>query len=144
VSSFRNCATCSGHVEAKLRIGPVAEPEGAIRVDALDHCFGIGERVTGEHLASFLHDALTVRCGDMAKVKTTVYVDEDVLRKIRVSAARRGRTVSELVEDALRMSTLSGLIESIRSRSDLSEEEALELAYSELHAMRRERDQPAA
>jgi plasmid stability protein len=80
----------------------------------------------------------------MAKVKTTVYVDEDVLRKIRVSAARRGRTVSELVEDALRMSTLSGLIESIRSRSDLSEEEALELAYSELHAMRRERDQPAA
>ena len=80
----------------------------------------------------------------MAKVKTTVYVDEDVLREIRVTAARRGRTVSKLVEDALRMSTLSGLIESIRSRSDLSEEEALELAYSELHAMRRERDQPAA
>jgi plasmid stability protein len=80
----------------------------------------------------------------MAKVKTTVYVDEDVLREIRVSAARRGRSVSELVEDALRRSTLSGLIEGIRSRSDLSEEEALELAYSELHAMRRERDQPAA
>lgn len=80
----------------------------------------------------------------MAKVKTTVYVEEDVLREIRVTAARRGRTVSELVEDALRRSTLSGLIESIRSRSDLSEEEALELAYSELHTMRRERDQPAA
>lgn len=80
----------------------------------------------------------------MAKVKTTVYLEEDVLREIRVTAARRGRTVSKLVEDALRMSTLSGLIESIRSRSDLSEEEALELAYSELHAMRRERDQPAA
>ncbi len=80
----------------------------------------------------------------MAKVKTTVYLEEDVLREIRVTAARRGRTVSELVEDALRRSTLSGLIESIRSRSDLSEEEALELAYSELHAMRRERDQPAA
>jgi plasmid stability protein len=80
----------------------------------------------------------------MAKVKTTVYVEEDVLRQIRVSAARRGRTVSELVEDALRKSTLSGLIESVRSKSDLSAEEALELAYSELHAMRRERDQPAA
>lgn len=80
----------------------------------------------------------------MAKVKTTVYLEEDVLREIRVTAARRGRTVSGLVEDALRRSTLSGLIESIRSRSDLSEEEALELAYSELHAMRRERDQPAA
>lgn len=80
----------------------------------------------------------------MAKVKTTVYVEEDVLREIRVTAARRGRTVSELVEDALRKSTLSGLIESMRSRSNLSEAEALELAYSELHAMRRERDQPAA
>jgi len=80
----------------------------------------------------------------MAKVKTTVYLEEDVLREIRVTAARRGHTVSELVENALRRSTLSGLIESIRSRSDLSEEEALELAYSELHAMRRERDQPAA
>ena len=80
----------------------------------------------------------------MAKVKTTVYVDEDVLREIRVSAARRGRTVSDLVEDALRRSTLSGLIESIRSTSDLSEDEALELAYSELHALRRERDHPAA
>jgi len=80
----------------------------------------------------------------MAKVKTTVYLEEDMLREIRVAAARRGRSVSELVEDALRRSTLSGLIESVRSRSDLSEEEALELANSELHAMRRESDQPAA
>ena len=80
----------------------------------------------------------------MAKVKTTVYLEEDMLREIRVAAARRGRSVSELVEDALRRSMLSGLIESVRSRSDLSEEEALELAYSELHAMRRESDQPAA
>jgi TPP-dependent indolepyruvate ferredoxin oxidoreductase alpha subunit len=80
----------------------------------------------------------------MAKVKTTVYVDERVLREIRVAAARQGRPVSELVEEALRKSTLSGLLESIRSRSTLSEEEALELAYSELRAMRRERDQPAA
>ena len=80
----------------------------------------------------------------MAKVKTTVYVDEDVLRQIRVTAARRGRSVSELVEDALRRSTLAGLIESLRSSSDLSPDETLELAYSELHAMRRERDQPAA
>lgn len=80
----------------------------------------------------------------MAKVKTTVYVDERVMREIRVAAAREGRPVSELVEDALRKSTLSGLLDSIRSRSDLSEAEAMELAYSELRAMRRERDQPAA
>lgn len=80
----------------------------------------------------------------MAKVKTTIYVDEDVMRQIRVAAAREGRPLSELIEQALRRSTLSGLLDSIRGDSDLSAEEAMELAYSELHAMRRERDQSAA
>lgn len=79
----------------------------------------------------------------MPKVKTTVYVDEGVMRQIRVAAAREGRPVSELVEQALRRSTLSGLLDSIRADSDLSEDAAMELAYSELHAMRRERDQSA-
>ncbi len=80
----------------------------------------------------------------MAKVKTTVYVDETVMRAIRVTAARGGKTVSELVEAALRDSTLLGVVERIQARNaDLSEEDALELAYSELHAMRRERDAAA-
>jgi predicted Zn-dependent protease len=34
------------------------------------------------------------------KVKTTFYVDEDVMRSIRVSAARQGRPVSQIVEEA--------------------------------------------
>lgn len=76
----------------------------------------------------------------MAKVKTTVYVDEKVMHELRVAAARANRPISEVVEDAMREATLSGMIERIQARgSDLSEEEALELAYSELHAMRRER-----
>jgi plasmid stability protein len=79
----------------------------------------------------------------MGKVKTTVYVDEDVMRSIRVAAARRGRTVSDVVEDALRRSTLSDAIERIRAKSGLTEDQALELAYSELRALRRERGKPA-
>lgn len=75
----------------------------------------------------------------MGKVKTTVYVDEDVLRAIRVSAARRGRTVSDLVEEALRQATLSDVIERVQAQNALPEDEALELAYSELRAERAER-----
>lgn len=76
----------------------------------------------------------------MAKAKTTVYLDEDVLRATRVAAARRGKRDSEVLEDALRAYLRLGVVDRIRSRSDLTEEEALELAYSELRAMRTERD----
>lgn len=78
------------------------------------------------------------------KIKTTVYVDERVMRSIRVAAARRGLPLSEVIEEALRESTLLGLLERVWARNeDLSEDEALALAYSELHAMRRERDAAA-
>lgn len=80
----------------------------------------------------------------MAKVKTTVYVDESLMREIRVAAARAGRPVSELVEEALRATTLRGVLERVWARNaDLSEEEAWELATSELRAMRAERDAAA-
>ena len=76
----------------------------------------------------------------MAKAKTTVYLDEDILRATRVAAARRGKRDSEVFEDALRAYLRLDVIDRIRSRSDLTEEEALQLAYSELRAMRAERD----
>lgn len=86
---------------------------------------------------------------DVAKAKTTVYIDEDVLRRARVAAARRGKRDSEILEDALRNYLFSGVLESIWARQrdeglELSEEEALELAYSELRAMRTERDRESA
>lgn len=76
----------------------------------------------------------------MAKTKTTVYIDDDVLRAARVLAARTGRRDSEVVEEALREYTGSGVIDRVRARNtDLTAEEALTLAYEELHALRRER-----
>jgi len=81
----------------------------------------------------------------MAKAKTTIYVDEEVLRATRVAAARVGVRDSEVVEQALKSFLIGGVLESIwahqRERGiELGEEEALELAYSELRAMREERD----
>lgn len=75
----------------------------------------------------------------MARAKATVYVDPDVLRATRVHAARTGRRDSDVVEEALREYLGLALLERIWEKADLSEEEALKLAYDELHAMRAER-----
>jgi hypothetical protein len=49
----------------------------------------------------------------MAKVKTTVYIDEGVLRQVRVAAARQGKRDSEIIEEALRSRTISVVLDSI-------------------------------
>jgi hypothetical protein len=79
----------------------------------------------------------------MARAKATVYLDPDVLRATRVRAARTGRRDSDIVEDALREYLGIALIDRIRSRSDLTAEDAERLAYEELHAARRERGKTA-
>ena len=73
------------------------------------------------------------------KVKTTFYVDEDVMRAIRVSAARQGRPISQVVEKALRQSTLLGIFDRVAARFDLDPSEAERIAYEELRAARNER-----
>jgi hypothetical protein len=73
----------------------------------------------------------------MAKKKTTVYLDEDLWRAAKVVAARSGRREYQVLEEALRRYLgLEGL-EAIWARSDLNEEEALALAYQEVHAARK-------
>ncbi len=73
------------------------------------------------------------------KKKVTFYLDEDVLRAARVSAARSDRRDSEVVEQALRAFLGFDVVERVWARSDLGEDEAMELAVSELHAMRDEK-----
>ncbi|MFD3006479.1 MULTISPECIES: hypothetical protein [Thermus] len=71
----------------------------------------------------------------MARRKTTLYLEEEVLRAAKVRAASLGLRESELVERALRhylgLERLEALL-----KGPLSEEEALKLAYQELHASR--------
>ena len=76
----------------------------------------------------------------MAKRKTTVYVDEDVLRAAKVMAARQGKRDSEIFEEALRAYTGSRLVElldEVGRRSDLSGEEAMKVADEAVHESRR-------
>jgi hypothetical protein len=75
----------------------------------------------------------------MARKKTTVYVEEDLLRSARVLAARMGKRDSDIVEDALRSYLGVDVLERVWSRSDLGEKQALELAYEELHGSRKPR-----
>ena len=69
--------------------------------------------------------------------KTTVYVEPDLLRAAKVWAARTGRKDYEVMEEALRSYLGLDVIENVWAKSDLDEDEALELAYREIHASRR-------
>jgi hypothetical protein len=74
--------------------------------------------------------------GTVAKKKATIYVDDAVLRATRAAAARTGRSQSDIVEAALRRYLGFELLDRIRARSDLTEEEALALAVEATHASR--------
>lgn len=67
------------------------------------------------------------------KQKTTVYLEGDILRAARVTAARTGKRDSQVVEEALRAYLGVDLLERVGERSGLNEEEALELATEERH-----------
>jgi hypothetical protein len=73
----------------------------------------------------------------MAKVKTTLSIDEGLMREVRVRAARTGRRDSEVLEAALREGL--GVIDRIRSKTNLSEKAAYELAHQAVQEARRER-----
>ncbi len=78
----------------------------------------------------------------MPKTRTTLTVDADVLRAVRIKAARTGKRDSEVIEESLRRDLGLSVFEEIwaKVKDPLSEEEAMKLAYSEIHAMREERD----
>lgn len=77
---------------------------------------------------------------DMAKERLTVYLDPEVARALRVSAARRGIKDSEAVEEALRdFFGFAALERSAELNADLTADEALELVVREQHAGRRRR-----
>jgi len=69
--------------------------------------------------------------------KTTVYLDDTLLRVLKVAAARSGQHEYEVLEQALRAYLGVQLLDNVGSRSSLGEKEALALAYGELHRSRR-------
>jgi hypothetical protein len=72
----------------------------------------------------------------MAKVRTTLTIDEGVLRAVKVRGARLGQGDSEVIEAALRSELGLDLLERLWSRNGLSEEEASTLAVEAQHETR--------
>jgi len=76
----------------------------------------------------------------MPKQRATLTVDEELLRSVRIRAAHTGKRDSEVMEESLRRGLGLNALEKIWAKvKPLPEKEALDLAYAELHEMRRER-----
>lgn len=76
----------------------------------------------------------------MSKTRTTLTVDEEVLRAVRIKAARTGKRDSEVIEESLRRDLGLDALEEIWAKvKPLPERESLDLANAELHATRREK-----
>ena len=73
----------------------------------------------------------------MAKARTTITVDERVLRAVRVKAARSGRRDSDVIEEALRRDLGLDLLERVWESADLDEDDALRVAVEAQHRARR-------
>ncbi len=72
----------------------------------------------------------------MSKVRTTLTIDESVLRAVKVRAARSGRGDSQVIEDAVRRELGLDLLERMWALNDLSEQEAIHLAVEAQHETR--------
>jgi hypothetical protein len=74
----------------------------------------------------------------MAKVRTTLTIDEEVLRAVKLRAAGTGMGDSQVIEDALRRDLgLDALDELWASVEPLSEDEAMKLALESQRFARR-------
>jgi hypothetical protein len=83
----------------------------------------------------------------VARIRTEVVLDEVVIRQAQAVADRTGQSRDAVIEEALRRQwagqSLDDVLRQVRSRDNLSAEEALALAYRERDAARAER-RPAA
>lgn len=69
-------------------------------------------------------------------MRTTLTIDEDVLRAVKVRAARSGKGDSEVIEEAVRRELGLDLLQRLWERSSLDEDEAMTLAVEAQHASR--------
>jgi gamma-glutamyl:cysteine ligase YbdK (ATP-grasp superfamily) len=76
----------------------------------------------------------------MSKTRTTVTLDDDVFRAIKIKAARTGKRDSQVIEESLRRDLgIDDLAEIWAKVTPATEEEGIEVATDELRAMRKER-----
>ena len=73
----------------------------------------------------------------MAKTRTTLTVDEEILRAVKVRAARSGKGESQVIEEALRRDLGFDLLDEIWAHNDMGEDAAMALALEAQHSTRR-------
>jgi hypothetical protein len=73
----------------------------------------------------------------VSKVRTTLTIDEDILRWVKVRAARTGKGDSQVIEESLRRDLGLDMLERLWERNQLGEDEAVDLAVEAQHATRR-------
>jgi plasmid stability protein len=72
----------------------------------------------------------------MTKVRTTVTLDDDVLRAVKIRAARLGRGDSEVIEASLRRDLGLDLLDRLWAKNVLPEGDAVALAVEAQHRTR--------
>jgi metal-responsive CopG/Arc/MetJ family transcriptional regulator len=72
----------------------------------------------------------------VAKTRTTLTIDEELLRAVKVRAARTGKGDSEVIEEAVRRHLGLDLLDRLWARNDLDEEDAIDVAVEAQHATR--------
>jgi Ribbon-helix-helix protein, copG family len=72
----------------------------------------------------------------MPKIRTTLTIDDAVLRAVKVKAARTGKPDGQVIEEALRRDLGLDLLDRLWQRNDLSEQEASALAVEAQHRTR--------
>lgn len=85
-------------------------------------------------LASPRRDAMMTA---VSRIRTTLTIDEEVLRAVKVRAARSGKGDSQVIEDALRRDLGLDLLERLWKRNDVPEDDAEALAIEAQHKTRR-------
>ena len=72
----------------------------------------------------------------MSKVRTTLTIDEDVLKWVKIRAARTGVSDSAVIEESLRRDLKLDVLDELWANATMSEAKASELAVEGQHATR--------
>ncbi|MBI2764090.1 MAG: ribbon-helix-helix protein, CopG family [Chloroflexi bacterium] len=72
----------------------------------------------------------------MTKVRTTLTIDPDVLRAVKIRAARLGKGDSDVIEEALRRDLGLDLLDRLWAANNLDEADAQALAVEAQHRTR--------
>lgn len=72
----------------------------------------------------------------MAKVRTTLTIDEDVLKWVKIRAARTGASDSSVIEESLRRDLKLDVLDDLWANATMPEAKASQLAVEAQHATR--------